>query len=93
MPSDKNRSICADDVSTGTICSTENSGIIGNRSSSSLGRFAIVLKLAVALQGRGTIPGWETFLGQNEECAQSGVDGFFWFPKSHLAGWNLVDLE
>ena len=65
MPSDKNRSMCADDVSTGTICSTENSGIIGNSSSSSLGRFAIVLKLAVALQCKryntrmGDVPGTE----------------------------------
>lgn len=35
----------------------------------------------------------EIFLGQNEKCAQSGVDGVFWFPKSHLAGWTVMDLE
>lgn len=35
----------------------------------------------------------EIFLGQNEKCAQSGVDRVFWFPKSHLAGWTVMDLE
>lgn len=66
MPPDKNRSICADGASVSTIYSAENGGVSGSTNGFfRLGRFASVLKLAVALwckwyhRGRGSASGTE----------------------------------
>lgn len=49
-PCGKKRSICADDICTGTICRAEKGGVTGSRNTFfSLERFANVLELAVAL--------------------------------------------
>lgn len=50
MPLDKNRSIYADSVSGGTICSAENGDVSASRNTYfRLGRLAYALKLAAAV--------------------------------------------
>lgn len=87
-PCGKKTSICADDICTGTICSAEKGGVSGSRNIFfSLGRFANVLELAVALWCKWYLRGRvEDFRTQLRMCRSGGDEGFF-FPES---GWDLV---